>query len=40
MHEAGSYQAQLVARGLPSGLYYYTMRAGDFHATRTMTLAK
>ncbi len=39
-HDAGSYQAQLDASGLPSGLYYYTMRAGSFIATRSMTIAK
>ncbi|MBL0176631.1 MAG: T9SS type A sorting domain-containing protein [Ignavibacteria bacterium] len=39
-HDAGSYQAQLDASGLPSGLYYYTMRAGSFTATRSMTIAK
>jgi hypothetical protein len=40
MHAAGSYQAQLDASALPSGLYYYTMRAGSFTATRSMTLTK
>jgi hypothetical protein len=40
MHAAGSYQAQLDASALPSGLYYYTMRAGSFTATRSMTLSK
>jgi hypothetical protein len=40
MHAAGSYQAQLDASALPSGLYYYTMRAGSFTATRSMTLNK
>ncbi|MBL0176718.1 MAG: T9SS type A sorting domain-containing protein [Ignavibacteria bacterium] len=39
-HDAGSYQAQLDASGLPSGLYYYTMRAGSFTATRSMTIVK
>ncbi|MBN1447220.1 MAG: T9SS type A sorting domain-containing protein, partial [Bacteroidetes bacterium] len=40
MHDAGSYQALLNATALPSGLYYYTMRAGSFTATRSMTLTK
>ena len=39
-HDAGSYQVQLDASGLPSGLYYYTMRAGSFTATRSMTITK
>jgi hypothetical protein len=40
VHDAGSYQAQLNATGLSTGLYYYTMRAGSFTATRSMTLTK
>ncbi|MCB2206021.1 hypothetical protein KQI65_14870, partial [bacterium] len=36
VQEAGSYQAQLNATGLPTGLYYYTMRAGSFRCSRTM----
>jgi hypothetical protein len=38
--QPGTYQATFDAAGLPSGVYYYTMKAGSFSETKTMTLVK
>ncbi len=35
---AGPHQAQFDGRGLPSGTYYYTLKAGNFVQTQTMSL--
>lgn len=37
---AGSHQVQFDGSSLPSGLYLYTLRAGEFTATRKMALVK
>jgi flagellar hook assembly protein FlgD len=37
---AGNYTVQFDARDLPSGIYFYTLRAGDFVATKKMILMK
>jgi hypothetical protein len=37
---AGNHSIPFNAAGLPSGLYFYTMNAGSFTATRTMVLMK
>ncbi len=37
---AGNYTVQFDARDLPSGVYFYTLRAGDFVATKKMILMK
>ncbi len=36
----GNYTVQFDARNLPSGIYFYTLRASDFVATRKMILMK
>ena len=36
----GKYSVQFNASGLPSGVYFYTLRAGDFVQTRKMILLK
>ncbi len=36
----GKYSVQFDASGLPSGVYFYTLRAGDFVQTRKMVLLK
>ncbi len=36
----GKYSVQFDAGGLPSGVYFYTLRAGDFVQTRKMVLLK
>lgn len=38
--EAGSYQVQIDASEFGSGLYYYTLKSGDFEATKKLTLIK
>jgi hypothetical protein len=38
--EAGSYTVQLEAKGLPSGIYFYKIRAGDFVETKKMILLR
>ena len=38
--EAGEYTAQLDARNLPSGVYFYTLRSGGFVDTKKMLLMK
>ncbi len=37
---AGSYSVDFNASNLPSGIYFYVMRAGDFTATKKMLLLK
>lgn len=37
---AGIYSVQWNAKGLASGVYFYTMRAGDFSATKKLLLMK
>jgi hypothetical protein len=37
---AGNHSVPFTANGLPSGIYFYTMNAGSFTATRTMVLMK
>ncbi len=37
---AGNYTVRFDARDLPSGIYFYTLRAGDFVATKKMILMK
>lgn len=37
---AGSYQHQFDASKLESGVYYYTIKSGDFEATRKLVLVK
>ena len=38
--EAGSYSVELNATGLPSGIYFYRLQAGDFVETKKMVLMK
>jgi|GEM_PF-232524 len=38
--EAGHYKADFNASNLSSGIYYYTIKAGDFAATKRMVLMK
>ncbi len=38
--EAGRYKVKFNANNLPSGIYFYTLRAGDFVATKKMILLK
>jgi hypothetical protein len=38
--EAGQYSVSFSAHSLPSGLYFYHMRAGNFSETKKMTLIK
>jgi hypothetical protein len=37
---AGSYRATFDAQGLPSGTYFYTLRAGSFTVTKSMVVVK
>ncbi len=37
---AGNFTVQFDARDLPSGIYFYTLRAGEFTATKKMILLK
>lgn len=39
-HVAGQYEAQWNAEGLPSGMYFYRLEAGDYVATRPLILQK
>ncbi|MCS7012255.1 MAG: hypothetical protein RMI34_13030 [Chloroherpetonaceae bacterium] len=38
--EAGRYEVMFDGSGLPSGVYFYTLRAGRFAETKKMILAK
>jgi hypothetical protein len=38
--EAGNYNAEFNASNLSSGIYYYTIKAGEFSATKRMVLMK
>ncbi len=37
---AGTYRVQFDGRGLPSGVYFYSLDAGDHHSSRSMLLLK
>jgi hypothetical protein len=37
---AGNYSIEFNASQLSSGVYYYTLRSGDFNATKKMVLIK
>jgi flagellar hook assembly protein FlgD len=37
---AGSYSVEFNGEGLPSGVYYYKLEAGDFVETKRMVLLK
>ena len=37
---AGNHSATVDASGLASGVYFYTIKAGDFTASKKMTLVK
>jgi hypothetical protein len=37
---AGSYEVEFEAEGLPSGLYFYKLQAGSFTQTKKMILLK
>jgi hypothetical protein len=39
-HEAGVYAVRIDRGALASGIYTYTMRAGDYVASRRMTLVR
>jgi hypothetical protein len=38
--QAGSYSAEYDARNIPSGVYFYQLRAGNFIETKKMTILK
>ena len=38
--KAGSYQADWDGSGYPSGVYFYTIQAGDYIETKKMLLVK
>ena len=37
---AGNYEVEFSAKGLPSGVYFYKLQAGDFVQVRKMMLLK
>jgi len=37
---AGNYKVSFNAGGLPSGIYFYQLRAGKFVVTKKMTIIK
>lgn len=39
-HQPGAYTVRFDARGLPSGIYFYRIRMGEFHAVKKMVLMK
>lgn len=39
-YEAGTYEVNFNAAGLPSGIYYYTLKAGDFIDTKKLVVVK
>ena len=38
--QAGNYEFEFNATGLPSGIYFYRLRAGNFIKTKKMMLMK
>jgi hypothetical protein len=38
--QAGSYEVEFDASNMPSGIYYYTLNAGEFSQTKKMILLK
>jgi hypothetical protein len=40
MKEAGNYSMEFDASNLPSGVYYYEIKAGSFTDTKKMVLVK
>jgi hypothetical protein len=38
--KAGEYKIDFKANNIPSGTYFYTLKAGDFSETKKMTLIK
>ena len=39
-HNAGSYSVEFNGEGLPSGIYFYKIKAGDFDETKRMVMLK
>ena len=40
VEKAGDHNVNLNAANLPSGTYFYTLRSGDFTATKSLVLVK
>jgi len=40
LYDAGTYELKLSTKNWSSGVYYYRMTAGDYHATRRMLLVR
>ena len=38
--QAGSYEVEFIANNLTSGIYFYTLNAGEFTRTKKMLLLK